>query len=209
MKNKIIIILILAVAINMFGCGSKPSADNRPSDEEMANFSKVCGVVKDINEDVISIQLCGKLHSGTGGYVYLDVDNNYSNIGVDQNVLIYYEGEMRCEENDQQYRIYNLNVQYVEPYVNDGKFVATMALTGDLLTPGATIKNTVISVKPIQSEPELRFARIICTYDLANEKAIKDENGNTIYFDFEVEDISKEVTVTYDIETMEILSITQ
>ena len=207
MKNKIIIILILAVAINMFGCGSKTSADNRPSDEELEKFSKVCGVVKDISKDIIKIQLCGSSFEIYDGKCFLEINNSYNSIKTDDDVLIYYSGDMKYEEKDSYIEASNVDVRYMEKYDNDGKFTANIMVSVTFTDENGIVypkedprSGHCLFIRPLEEEPELNFSVMMYTN--------KDNNIEIICKDESIS-VSEKVTVTYDTKTMEILSITE
>ena len=202
MKVKIIIYCTLLVLfLSLFGCDNKEK--KRMDDETIQGSSCVCGVVRNITNDIIRIQLCGNYVCCEYGECYLDIENQYSDIKEGDNVLLYYVGEMRVNKKESVVEANSIEVLYMEGYENDGKFIADMSLGGSIYPEGITKTEAERILVPIKGEPEERFRVIIATTDLTSNETVW---SDIIY---EVEDWQKEVTVTYDIETMEILSITQ
>lgn len=207
MKNKIIVILILALAINMFGCGSKISTDNKPSEEDLAKTSTVIGIVREITKDEISVQLCGNIFDGVVGKCYVDVVNEYSLLEVGDSVLLYYTGRLEFEEKETHIDARNIDVKYMEAYENDGQFTAHIKVSGNFVDENGEVYPSddprggcALFIESLENEPEWNFR--VNIYNKETEK-IK------ILFEDESVSITENVTVTYDTETMEIISIIQ
>ena len=198
--RRLIFFLLFAMVINISGCGSAKNVKSKPSDEELSKSSTVCGIARDITDETIRVQLCGNRFEGKTGCCYMDVKNEYD-ITEGESVLIYYTGRVEYEEKDTYIEADNVDVCYMERYNNDGKFSANIHVNG--LVPEGTDCDTSISymyIKSLDDEPECDFI-------------VKHVNGgeNEIIIDLNSEwlSISDVVTVAYDIETMEVISITQ
>lgn len=207
MKRKLsIICLLLALVITMSGCGNAKNIKPRPSDEELAKASTVCGVVREVNGDTIKVQLCGNKFEGVTGYCYIDVENEYD-IAEGNSVLLYYTGKIEFKEKDTYIEANNIEVCYMEPYENDGMFSANLLVSG-MVTEETDYENSLgesqsvsfIHIKSLEDEPE---------WDFSVKFINNGENEIVIDLDTEWLSITDEVTVTYDTDTMEVISITQ
>lgn len=74
---------------------------------------------------------------------------------------------------------------------------------GSEIVDGATKYENERILMPVSGELEGTFRVVLDTRDLKTDEVIKSD------IQYEVEDIWSEVTVTYDIDTMEVLSIVQ
>ena len=204
MKKRILSIgLLFLIVINVIGCAGNKATKDKPSEEELARAEIVCGVVRSVDKENIRIQLCGNLFWDYVGAGYVNVENEYVTLKEGDCVLLYYTGTLKCEEKETYADLYDMEVCYVEKAENDGKFIADMSLGGSIYPEGITKTEAERILVPIKGEPEENFRVVISTTDLTSNETVW---SDIIY---EVEDWQKEVTVTYDIETMEILSITQ
>ncbi len=194
--------MLLALAISTVGCSNK-NIKERPSDEELAKATTLCGVVREVSDDTLRIQLCGNSFWSNKGATYINVTDDYKTFAENDSVLLYYTGNMRSEEKDEYVEVYNIEVSYIEPYENDGKFTANMTLDGGCVPEGATQINNTRYLVPVEGEPEGDFQVVLDVTDLITNQVTEMD----IVYD--VEDIWAEVTVTYDIDTMEVISIIQ
>lgn len=192
----------------MFGCGNAKNIKPRPSDEELAKASTVCGVVREVNGDTIKVQLCGNIFEGVIGYCYIDVENEYD-ITEGNSVLLYYTGTIDFEEKDTYIEANNIEVCYMESYDNDGQFVAHKSIPDGLIPEGTVqVKSTTV-LTPLDDEPEQQFYAILSINNYIDGSLDPDNPGGRTDVVYEVEDAWEDVIVTYDTDTMEVISITQ
>ena len=208
MKKRILAIgLLFLIVINVIGCGSNKVNKDKPSGEELAKTSTVIGIVREITKDEISVQLCGNIFDGAVGKCYVDVVNEYSLLEVGDSVLLYYTGRPEFEEKETHIDARNIDVKYMEAYENDGRFTAHIKVSGNFVDENGEVypsddprAGCALFIESLENEPEWNFR--VNIYNKETEK-IK------ISFEDESVSITKNVTVTYDTDTMEILSITQ
>ena len=204
MKKRILVIgLLFLIVINVIGCVGNKATKDKPSEEELARAQTVCGVVRSVDKENIRIQLCGNLFWSHVGDTYMEVDNEYDSFKENDSVRIYYTGDMRSEKKDEYVEVYNIEVCYIEPYENDGKFTANVSLGGSEVSDGATRFENERILVPVEGEIEGNFRVVLGITDLTTNITTKTD----IIYD--VEDVDAEVTVTYDLDTMEVISITQ
>lgn len=210
MKKRVTVIcLIMVIVISVFGCGSVENSKQRPSDTELKKASTVCGMVRSVSEDMLRVQLCGNFILSEQGDCYIDIANEYQTIKEGDSVLVYYTGEMKCKEVAGDREVYNIEVCYMEMYENDGQFAARMSITSGMLADEDTelISSTVLT--PVEGEPEQQFYTVLGVIKLADSEESSDAFVEKTDVIVDVKDESGEVIVTYDIDTMEVISITQ
>jgi len=209
MKRIFLIMCLLSVIIvSISGCGSEKNIKSRPSDEELTNASTVCGVVREVNEDTIKVQLCGNIFEGIMGHCYIDVKNEYDMTEGDS-VLLYYTGKIDFEEKDTCIEANDIDECYMESYDNDGKFVAKKSIPGGLIPDGTVQVKSISVLTPLDDEPEQQFYAVLSINNYVNGQLDPDNPGGWTDIVYEVEDEWGDVIVTYDIDTMEVISITQ
>ena len=198
MKEKVIYLCYIFVCLLvMCGCGKKDKSNEDIKLDD--NNSKVCGVVRSIDDEMISIQLCGNIFQGTKGSCYIEVENAYENIDKNDNVLVYYSNDMQFEKlSNGDYVAQNIEVINVERYDNDNEFKARIYISGNLVDENGEEyaaddprAGCVYFVESLQDEAELNF-----------EVSYKGEDMLNV-------DIQKEVSVVYDVDSMSVISITQ
>lgn len=197
MKEKTIYVFAMFLClIGMFGCGKNANSEvNKVNDSN----KKVCGIVRNIDDNIINIQLCGNIFKGVNGKCYLEVNNEYKNIKQNDSVLIHYGKELEFEKiEDGKYKIKNIIVTDIEKYNNDFKFRAEIFIACNLVDENGEeyqvddFRNGCIYfLKAADDEPELNF-EVVYT---GKEKLDVD--------------IHKEVVVVYNIDDMSIVSVTQ
>ena len=208
MKKYILTIgLLFFIVINVIGCGSNKVNKDKPSEEELAKTSTVIGIVREITKDEISVQLCGNIFDGVVGKCYVEVVNEYSLLEVGDSVLLYYTGKPEFEEKETHIDARNMDVKYMEAYENDGRFTAHIKVSGNFVDENGEVypsddprAGCALFIESLENEPEWNFR--VNIYNKETEK-IK------ISFEDESVSITENVTVTYDTETMEVISIIQ
>ncbi len=201
MKRKILTLcMLMALAISTVGCSSKNTNSN-PTDDELADAKTICGVVREVDEDSLRIQLCGSSFRGRKGYGYITVENKYDPFNIGDSVILYYTGEIKFEKIDEYFEMYNVEVCNVDKYVNDGVFQANISLymvvdeNGEEYPAGDPRGGVNYFIRATEDEPEWEFD---ATYIDGEDNIERD-----------IQDIWGEFTITYDIETMEVISIIQ
>ena len=208
MKKRILVIaLLFLIVINVIGCAGNKSTKYKPSEEELARAEIVCGVVRSVDKENIRIQLCGNIFDGVVGKCYVDVVNEYSLLEVGDSVLLYYTGKPEFEEKVTHIDARNMDVKYMEAYENDGRFTAHIKVSGNFVDENGEVypsddprAGCALFIESLENEPEWNFR--VNIYNKETEK-IK------ISFEDESVSITENVTVTYDTETMEVISIIQ
>ncbi len=205
MKRKILTLcMLMALAISTVCCSSK-TIENNPTDEELAAAKTICGVVREVEEDSLRIQLCGNQFQGTKGEGYIDVTGDYSSMEKGDSVLVYYTGHLKYEDKDGYTEVGSVEIIYVDHYDNDGEFEATMGIVdfcdenGEPYPVGDPRDGVWYSITPQDNEPEAQFA---VSYIFADEDRIEVNLSDSW-------DVSVPITVKYNTDTMEVISITQ
>ncbi len=206
MKKVLLLFAAIASSLVMFGCGDKAAVKDKPSDEELAKTSKIYGVVREIDSSSIKIQLCANTFLNYTGPGYVVVDNEYGNLKKDDSVLIYYEGILMGEDKDTYAEFNDIQVCYVEKCENDGEFIATVALLGGMIPPDETVSSSSACLIPIDGYYDGQFYVNFWTKNL--ETGERTENDVELRLE-DSWDVSVPVTVKYDTDTMEVISIIQ
>lgn len=196
-----IICLVLLMTFNISGCGNSMAANNKYTEEELNAMSKVCGVVREIIDNELTIQICGSQFGGVAGKGYIYASNDYETFNINDSVIVYYVGEMKFDDGDEGFSVKNIEVCEIDKYDNDGVCKSYISVdnladeNGEEYCLDDPNHGVCYVLTPLDNEPEWQFAVVY-------RPAI-----DTIAV--EVEDIWQEVTVKYDIETMEVISIIQ
>ena len=208
-KGVAVVCLMMTILASTFGCGKSNATKAKPSDEELAKASTVCGVVREITDEKIKVQLCGNYVIAEKGNCYIDILNEYGTMQEDDSVLLYYTGDLKTKTVEDYVEAYNIDVCYMETYDNDGQFVAHMSIPNGMISDEDTelVSRTVLT--PVDGEPEKQFQAVLGVTYFLNGQLDKDKPAERSDVIFDVEDEWGEVTVTYDIDTMEVISIIQ
>lgn len=211
MKKGILIVgLLLVMVASVFGCESVENSKQRPSDEELEKASTVCGIVREVSEETLKVQLCGNYILCDRGDFYIDIANEYEAMKEGDSVLLYYTGEIKSKEADGYKEVYNIEVCYMENYENDGQFVAHFGHTGGLVPDKGAVKvESTTVLTPLDDEPEENFYAVLSVAYYIDGREDPDNPGGWTDVILDVEDFSEDVIVTYDLDTMEVISITQ
>ena len=196
-----IICLVLLMAFNISGCGNSMTANNKYTEEELNAMSKVCGIVREITGNQLTIQICGSNFGGVAGKGYIYASNAYESFNINDSVLVYYTGDMKFDDSDEGFIAKNIEVCEVDRCDNEGEFKSSISVynlvdeNGEEYRLDDPNQGVCYVLTPLDNETEWQFAVVY-------RPAI-----DTI--EVEVEDIWQEVTVRYDVETMEVISIIQ
>ncbi len=200
--KRIIVGVALLMVLGMSGCGAKKEVENEVKTHSNIEQSNVCGVVREIATDAMKIQLCGNIFEGISGACYITVNDIYDDINVGSDVLVYYSGQIKYKVKDKDIEVYDINVIDVKKYENDGVFKAHVFLdmvvdeNGEEYPADDPRGGTNYYIEPLENEYECNFE---ATYIRGDVSSIEQS----------VMDSQKEVTVTYDLDTMEVISIIQ
>ena len=196
MRNKIIICASVMLALGVLsGCARLIKSSEEDVD---MNRKEICGVVESVTDSEATIRLATNIVAGTEGAYYIKVKSS-EDLAVKEDVIVSYEGEMDFTAvSEGKYEAKGVDVTDVKSYINDYTFEAVISIAGN-------------SVDENGDEYPADDPRSGCLYYVSSaENAPEGDFGMKRYGEERLRiDISKPVTVTYDPDTMEILTVTQ
>ena len=196
MRNKIVICACIALAMSVLSGCARPV---KSSEEAVGIDGKeICGVVESVTDSEATIRLATSIVAGTEGAYYIKVKSS-EDLAVKEDVIVSYEGEMDFTAvSEGKYEAEDVDVIDVKPYVNDYTFEALVSIAGNFVDENG-------------NEYPADDPRSGCLYYVSSaENAPEGDFGMKRYGEERLRiDISKPVTVTYDPDTMEILTVTQ